>query len=88
MLLLLPLLLAIAEAAHSSAPEDLFAFPRYSVSFLNGFPIDNETAQIWLTTGLKGGLQEFLGQTPPNSIESGDHSPAINHPQVPFDVLS
>jgi protein OS-9 len=73
-LLPLPLLLAaFAEAGHPTAPEDLFAFPRYSVSFLNGLPIDNDTAQNWLTYGLKGGLDEFLGRPPPYSIDSGDH---------------
>lgn len=67
------LLLSLVDAGHPSAPEDLFAFPRYSVAFLNGLPVDNHTAQKWLSHGLNGGLAEFLGQSPPESIESGDH---------------
>jgi protein OS-9 len=74
------LLLAFADASHPSTPEDLFAFPRYSITFLNGLPIDNKTAQAWLTYGLKRGLDEFLAQSPPpDAIESGDHSLVQTH---------
>jgi hypothetical protein len=38
----------------------LEAFPKYSVSFLNDFPVANETAQHWLQHGLRGGELEFL----------------------------
>jgi protein OS-9 len=59
---------------HQSIPEDLHAFPKYRVSFLNGLPVSNETAQKWLTNGLQGGELEFLGQwhnKPLKEIESG-----------------
>jgi protein OS-9 len=69
----IPLLLSLAQAALSPAPEDLFAFPRYSVTFLNALPLDNHTAQAWLAHGISGGLDEFLGRPPPYSIESGTH---------------
>ncbi|KAF8522194.1 hypothetical protein BU17DRAFT_87289 [Hysterangium stoloniferum] len=72
-LLLLPPLLHAANI-HQSIPEDLYAFPKYRVSFLNGLPVSNETAQKWLKNGLQGGELEFLGQwhaNPPKEIESG-----------------
>jgi len=75
--------LTLVLATHPSTPEDLFAFPRYSVSFLNALPVDNDTAQSWLTYGLKGGLAEFLGQsTPPEGIESGVHPVSHSRPTV------
>ncbi|KAI5122070.1 hypothetical protein M0805_006053 [Coniferiporia weirii] len=65
-LLPLPLVaLCLAEASARalwSLTEDLYAFPKYRVSFLNGLPVLNETAQKWLETGLKGGELEFLDQ--------------------------
>lgn len=45
-----------------SLPEDPFAFPKYRVSFLNGHPVLNETADKWLRDGLRGGDLEFLDQ--------------------------
>jgi len=52
---------ASARLLHS-LPEDTYAFPKYRVSFLNGLPLLNKTAQRWLTEGLRGGEQEFLDQ--------------------------
>lgn len=46
----------------SLIPEDPHAFPKYDVTFLNGFPVLNETAEGWLRDGLRGGLLEFLGE--------------------------
>ncbi|KAG2157337.1 hypothetical protein DEU56DRAFT_764059 [Suillus clintonianus] len=45
-----------------SGPEDLYAFPKHRVSFLNNLPVHNETAQHWLTQGLRGGESEFLDE--------------------------
>ncbi|KAI0720971.1 glucosidase II beta subunit-like protein-domain-containing protein [Cerioporus squamosus] len=62
---LLPLSLAVLVAArvhHSRVPEDPYAFPKYRVSFLNGLPVLNETAERWLHDGLRGGEREFLDQ--------------------------
>ncbi|KAF9514879.1 hypothetical protein BS47DRAFT_1381777 [Hydnum rufescens UP504] len=68
-MLLLPLLLLIPPAlAHTaslyfpSIPEDLYAFPKHRVSFVNGLYLTNETAHRWLTDGLPGGEDEFLGR--------------------------
>ena len=44
----------------SLIPEDPHAFPKYDVTFLNGHPVLNETAERWLRDGLKGGLLEFV----------------------------
>ncbi|KAG2078086.1 hypothetical protein BDR04DRAFT_1000067 [Suillus decipiens] len=43
-----------------SGPEDLYAFPKHRVTFLNNLPVQNETAQRWLNEGLRGGEAEFL----------------------------
>ncbi|KAH7340232.1 hypothetical protein B0J17DRAFT_650430 [Rhizoctonia solani] len=48
--------------AYSSLPDDLYAYPKYSIGFLNGLPLPNVTAQHWLAHGLKGGEKEFLEQ--------------------------
>lgn len=59
---------SLIDHAHSaglyfpSIPEDPYAFPKYRLSFLNGFSLPNATAQRWLTEGLKGGEAEFLGK--------------------------
>jgi hypothetical protein len=45
----------------SQQPEDIYAWPKYKVSFLNGLPVLNHTAQRWLQDGLRGGEKEFLG---------------------------
>ena len=85
---LLPLSLAALVSArlhHSRVPEDPYAFPKYRVSFLNGLPVLNETAQRWLQEGLRGGEPEFLDQpwsespwpsNPLKSIEGTDDVPA------------
>ncbi|KAI5980506.1 hypothetical protein EDC04DRAFT_2917905 [Pisolithus marmoratus] len=44
-----------------SGPEDLYSFPKSRVTFLNNFPVANETALRWLREGLKGGEREFMG---------------------------
>ncbi|KAF9246189.1 hypothetical protein BU15DRAFT_70301 [Melanogaster broomeanus] len=46
-----------------SGPEDLYAFPKYRLTFLNDLPVLNETAQRWLQHGLQGGQREFLGES-------------------------
>ncbi|KAI0797888.1 hypothetical protein C8Q75DRAFT_739995 [Abortiporus biennis] len=64
-LALLPLSLCtlVLSRIHASrVPEDPFAFPKYRVTFLNGHPVLNETAQRWLQSGLRGGQLEFLDQ--------------------------
>ncbi|KAI0748246.1 glucosidase II beta subunit-like protein-domain-containing protein [Daedaleopsis nitida] len=74
-------LLVSARLHHSRVPEDPFAFPKYRVSFLNGLPVLNETAERWLQHGLRGGELEFLEQpwnespwpnNPPKGIGSSD----------------
>jgi len=89
MFALLQLFLAASPApgvrarGFSQQPEDIYAWPKYKVSFLNGLPVLNHTAQRWLQDGLRGGEKEFLGlewttdsQSPPpnlKSIDAGDH---------------
>ena len=51
-----------AAALHQALAEDLFAFPKYRVTFLNHLPVLNETAERWLDVGLQGGELEFLDQ--------------------------
>jgi hypothetical protein len=61
----LSLALALGARAASllhSVPEDLYAFPKYRVTFLNGLPVLNDTAEHWLQHGLRGGELEFLEQ--------------------------
>src|ERR1700733_13956554 len=43
-----------ASLIHTLA-DDLYAFPKYRVTFLNGLPLLNETAERWLREGLLGG---------------------------------
>lgn len=75
-LLPLPLLslcgLVAAAGPHWSLAEDLFAFPKYRVSFLNGLPVLNETAERWFAHGLKGGEREFLDQQWHRSNQHGE----------------
>lgn len=59
-LVLLLIAAAAAEGAHLELAEDLYAFPKYRIGFLNGMPVLNETAERWLTEGLRGGENEFL----------------------------
>ncbi|KAI0636850.1 glucosidase II beta subunit-like protein-domain-containing protein [Trametes polyzona] len=88
---LVPFSLALALASlvdarihHSRVPEDPYAFPKYRVSFLHGLPVLNQTAERWLSDGLRGGEPEFLDQpweeshwtaSSPKSIEASDDSP-------------
>src|SRR6266702_2056818 len=62
-----------------SLPDDLYAFPKHRVSFLNGLPLLNETAERWLREGLHGGEPEFLDhptqwqdRPPFKHIDAGD----------------
>lgn len=57
-----PIALSQARLLYSG-PEDLYAFPKYRVTFLNDFPVVNKTAQRWIQDGLRGGEQEFLGES-------------------------
>ena len=52
----------VSGRIHASLiPEDPHAFPKYDVTFLNGLPVLNETAERWLRDGLEGGGPlEFL----------------------------
>lgn len=63
-LTLLALVVGSAEQAFalrsSNVPEDLFAYPKYSIHFLNGQPVLNDTAQRWLQDGVVD-QDEFLG---------------------------
>ena len=61
-LLLLSCVLTSSARVHWSLADDLYAFPKYRVSFLNGQPVLNETAERWLQHGLNGGEREFLDQ--------------------------
>jgi len=80
--LLLPLFCSQLSQARlfQSLPDDLYAFPKYRVTFLNGLPLLNETAERWLREGLHGGEPEFLDhptqwQDPPpfkKHIDAGD----------------
>ena len=97
---LLPLslcLLATARLHHSLVPEDPYAFPKYRVTFLNGLPVLNETAQRWLRDGLDGGELEFLEQpwrespwqgSPWQGIEGGQTSEAAAVPDVRIRLMS
>jgi len=64
-------------------PDDLYAFPKYTVTFLNGLPLLNETAERWLREGLRGGEPEFLDHPTPwrepppfRHIDSGEGTAA------------
>ena len=48
-----------------SLPDDLYSFPKHRVTFLNGLPLLNETAERWLREGLRGGEAEFLDNPTP-----------------------
>lgn len=73
----------VVARGFSQQPEDIYAWPKYKVSFLNGLPVLNHTAQLWLQDGLRGGEKEFLGlewttdsQSAPlnlKSIDAGDN---------------
>lgn len=76
-------------AALHSLPDDTYAFPKYRVSFLNGHPVLNETAERWLKEGLRGGELEFLDQpwedgtytSPPQRKEIGPGDDALSAQQ-------
>ena len=69
----------VVARGFSQQPEDIYAWPKYNVSFLNGLPLLNHTAQRWLQDGLRGGENEFLGlewttdpQPAPSNLKSID----------------
>jgi len=64
LLLLLYPHFASSQIFHS-LPDDLYSFPKYRVTFLNGLPLLNETAERWLREGLRGGEPEFLDNPTP-----------------------
>ncbi|XP_006458202.1 hypothetical protein AGABI2DRAFT_190556 [Agaricus bisporus var. bisporus H97] len=53
---------AVATKLIHSLPEDIHAFPKFRVAFLNSLPVLNDTAQRWLANGLSGGELEFSDQ--------------------------
>lgn len=70
-----------------SGPEDLYAFPKSRVTFLNNFPVSNDTAQRWLREGLKGGEFQFVNDSweestwyPPTSVKEISGSEAQSPP--------
>lgn len=80
-----------------SLPEDIFAFPKYRVEFLNGLPVLNATVERWLKQGLRGGEREFMDQpwlhhnlnlpSNPKEIDSGEPRPAsMSSPEVCFQL--
>ncbi|GJE90848.1 glucosidase II beta subunit-like protein-domain-containing protein [Phanerochaete sordida] len=87
--------LVTARFHNSLVPEDPYAFPKYRVTFLNGHPVLNETAQRWIQQGLSGGELEFLDQpwgedaqwrTPPVKSIDGtrqDEDTAAAQPEPP-----
>ncbi|PVG02797.1 hypothetical protein CPB86DRAFT_725142, partial [Serendipita vermifera] len=64
MLPLALLLLAFSQSSRaarsSSIPEDIYAYPKFKIQFLNSRPLLNFTAQQWLQHGLND-ENEFLG---------------------------
>ena len=62
-ILTLPLLLLpLVVARILQFPVDTYAFPKYTVTFLNALPLPNDIAHRWLRDGLRGGEREFLDQ--------------------------
>ncbi|KAH7107574.1 hypothetical protein BKA62DRAFT_683813 [Auriculariales sp. MPI-PUGE-AT-0066] len=58
---LLVTLVAIVDARFAGV-QDVDAFPKYGITFLNALPVANETVQEWLHRGgVTGGEPEFLG---------------------------
>ncbi|KAJ7172571.1 hypothetical protein C8R46DRAFT_1032546 [Mycena filopes] len=83
--MLLLLLLPLVAARIHALPEDPSSSPKYKVEFLNHLPLENDTAQRWLATGLRGGVREFLEQPWDDSW----HPPALGNgddEQVTFGV--
>ena len=61
--MLIPFLLFLPLLATARVlPEDIFAFPKYRVTYLNALPLFKDTADRWLRHGLRGGEPEFLDQ--------------------------
>ncbi|EMD38417.1 hypothetical protein CERSUDRAFT_93950 [Gelatoporia subvermispora B] len=90
-LVFLPLastLLAAARLHHSLVPEDPYAFPKYRVTFLNGLPLSNETAQRWLQEGLRGGELEFTDQPWKDQQVPTPHLKSIGAGQGQQDTVS
>jgi protein OS-9 len=86
---------AVARLFHS-LPDDLYAFPKYRVTFLNGLPLLNETAERWLREGLRGGEAEFLDHPTPweepfpfKHIDSGESATVCStQPSSPSSYLT
>jgi len=86
---------SVVARGFSQQPEDIYAWPKYKVSFLNGLPVLNHTARLWLQDGLRGGEKEFLGlewtadsqtqSAPPNlnTIDAGDGQLAMGTTPLP-----
>ncbi|KAF7304786.1 PRKCSH domain-containing protein [Mycena kentingensis (nom. inval.)] len=55
-----------------SLPDDPYSSPKYKVDFLSNLPIPEQTANHWLTHGLRGGINEFLNNSPPPPPSLGD----------------
>ncbi|KZV84419.1 hypothetical protein EXIGLDRAFT_727223 [Exidia glandulosa HHB12029] len=75
------LALSATAAARFGGVQDVDAYPKYAVTFLNSLPVSNQTAESWLQHGLAGGEPEFLEVAPTpslNRIESGDEQ--AGHP--------
>lgn len=71
-LLALHTTLSLARLLHS-LPDDPYAFPKFRVAFLTP-PILNDTAQRWLSDGLRGGQAEFFDHSSsfPKEIDGVD----------------
>ena len=65
-----------ATTARIDDIQDVDAFPKYAVTFLNSLPVANETAETWIRHGLVGGEQEFLQAAPTPSLERIEGSDA------------
>lgn len=73
--LALLLLLQLPLISATSIPEDLYAFPKFRVSFLNDLPVTNATAEAWLKQGLAQSEHEFLSKDASgNEIDSEPYS--------------
>ncbi|OAX43539.1 hypothetical protein K503DRAFT_765756 [Rhizopogon vinicolor AM-OR11-026] len=81
-----------------SGPEDIYAFPKHRVTFLNNLPVHNETVERWLRDGLRGGEREFLNDVwdepvwhsqavykgiGSSELEKLNDASQISHPPIP-----
>ncbi|TDL27359.1 hypothetical protein BD410DRAFT_714088 [Rickenella mellea] len=80
-ILLVPLLLFLAVVVVDA--EDLFAFPKYRVSFLHARPILNDTAHRWLAQGLASPIH-FLEHPSFKQIASSDD---VSNSQVQLELM-